>query len=162
MSEVAIHTYKPGIIGEIIRCHGVYYHEHWAFDVRFESQVATELGEFMRTYDVAHDSLWWASVDDEFAGAMVVDGSTPEPGQARLRWFIVPEKHQGRKIGGQLMELAVQFCRQAGFDSVHLWTFEGLLGAQKLYERAGMKIVRESTVTYWGPEVHALKYEMVL
>lgn len=162
MSTVTIHSYRPGAIGEIVRHHALYYDAHWSFDVRFESQVSRELGEFMSNFDPSRDGLWWAAVDGEFAGAMVVNGTTVDKREARLRWFIVPEKYQSMKVGGQLMERAMQFCRDADFDSVYLWTFDGLAAARKLYERHGFRLTQTQESTDWGPHIVEQKFELDL
>jgi hypothetical protein len=42
MNDVTLSGYIPGAIGRIVELHGRYYHEHWGFDLFFESKVATE------------------------------------------------------------------------------------------------------------------------
>jgi len=162
MNTITLHSYRPGILGEVVRHHGIYYLKHWDFDIRFETQVARELAEFISQLDPARDGFWWAAEDDKFVGAIAVDGTSTAEGQARLRWFIVPEEFQGKGVGLKLFDRAMQFCRDKDYDSVHLWTFKGLVGARKLYEGAGMKVVEEHTVAMWGPEINAQKFELFL
>lgn len=159
MSILIIHSYQPGVIGETVRHHAIYYHEHWGFDVRFESQVAREVSEFICHMDATRDGFWWASIDGEFAGAVAVDGTRSGEGQARVRWFIVPERFQGDGVGTRLFDQAMQFCRTADFKTVYLWTFEGLTAARKLYERNGFQLVETQEGTAWGPVITEQKFE---
>lgn len=161
MTTISIHPYRPGAIGETVRHHAIYYLEHWDFDIRFETQVSRELSEFISEMDLSRDGFWCAK-KKEFAGAIAVDGTRAGDGQARIRWFIVPERFQGDGVGTLLFNQAMQFCRDGDFKSVHLWTFEGLGAARKLYERVGFKQVEERQGSQWGPVITEQKFELEL
>jgi len=162
MQNILIHPYRSGLIGEIVHHHGSYYAKHWSFEGCFEAEVAEELGAFIRDYDAGRDGVWCAEMDGRFAGAVAVDGSRFGRGQARVRWFIVPEEFQSRGVGSQLFEQTMKFCRAGGFEMVHLWTFKGLGAARKLYERNGFILVEEASHCEWGPEIVAQKFELSL
>ncbi len=49
--------YYPGAIGKIVELHATYYHDHWGFDITFETQVARELAEFLSRFDASTDAL---------------------------------------------------------------------------------------------------------
>jgi hypothetical protein len=51
MAAIKIHGYYPGVVGKITEIHAVYYHEHWGFDVSFETQVGRELSIFVSEFD---------------------------------------------------------------------------------------------------------------
>jgi GNAT superfamily N-acetyltransferase len=143
----------PGALGLLTELHARYYAERWGFDLRFETQVGRELSEFMARFEPGRDGFWTALADDRFAGGVAVDGlGHPELG-ARLRWFIVEERFQGRGLGGLLLAKALDFCRGAGHGRVHLWTFRGLDGARALYERHGFVLRQEHPAAPWGPEI---------
>lgn len=161
MSEILIHPYRAGAIGDTVRHHALYYEANWGFDVRFETQVASELSEFIAEFDASHDGFWWAEKDGEFAGAVAVDGTRAGDGLARIRWFIVPEKRQGEGVGALLFDRAMEFCRDRQFKGVYLWTFEGLAAARKLYERSGFQLMEEQQGAPWGPDITEQKFEWV-
>ncbi len=50
--DVTLSSYYPGAIGEITGLHATYYHDHWGFDISFETQVLKELSEFMQDFHV--------------------------------------------------------------------------------------------------------------
>lgn len=162
MSEVFLLPYEPGGIGEVVLAHARYYSSRWGFDVRFETQVASELAAFMAAFDGRRDGFWRAVTDGRFAGSAAVDGSGSEPGEARLRWFIVDESYRGAGIGSRLLDAALDFCRSRGFASVHLWTFAGLDAARALYERAGFRLVEEAEGDGWGTAVTEQKFVLRL
>ncbi|MBG0791314.1 MAG: GNAT family N-acetyltransferase [Desulfovibrionaceae bacterium] len=162
MPEIVVKPYEPGLDREVVRHHADYYARHWAFDARFEAQVSREFSAFIEGFDAARDGFWWASADGAFAGCVAVDGSRSGPGEARLRWFIVPEPFQGAGIGGRLLESALAFCRRRSFQSVYLWTFTGLDAARALYERAGFRLAGEAVGDGWGPEITEQKFVLPL
>jgi GNAT superfamily N-acetyltransferase len=56
------------------------------------------------------------------------------------------------------MQAAMDFCREGGFDEVHLWTFSGLDAARVLYERHGFELVEECQGDQWGRVVTEQKF----
>jgi GNAT superfamily N-acetyltransferase len=133
MENLTVTGYYPGAIGDITRCHAVYYYENWGFDLSFEAQVGSELSELMTRFREDRDGLWVAKRDGQFVGSVVIDGGgSPEEG-ARLRWFITQTPYQGTGIGKRLLDAAVLFCNMVQHERVFLWTFEGLDAAKALY-----------------------------
>ena len=80
--DVTFSGYYPGAIGDITRLHATYYHEHWGFDVSFESQVGKELSEFMQGFREDQDLLATALVNGHFAGSVAVCGQPDVAGEA--------------------------------------------------------------------------------
>ena len=154
--------YYPGVIGKITEIHAVFYHEHWGFDVSFETQVGSELAEFMSNFDDNRDGLWVASQDGEFAGSVAIDGQKVYADGARLRWFIVTPGFQNAGIGKKLISQAVEFCRLKKYSKIFLWTFEGLDAARRLYEQQKFRLSEVHEVVQWGQHIKEQKFELVL
>lgn len=154
--------YYPGSIGRVVETHGVYYNEHWSFDISFESQVAGELGEFMRRFDPAKDGFWTVRDADRFVGAIAIDGKNENDDGVRLRWFIVSTEYQGIGIGKRLLDAALEFCEKVGHKKIFLWTFRGLDPARKLYETAGFILDEEHEVSQWGSRIVEQKFTLTM
>lgn len=152
--------YYPGSIGRVVEAHALYYHEHWGFDVSFESQVARELGEFTGRFDTSSDGFWTARDGDRFVGSVAIDGMRTNDEGARLRWFIVEPDCQGVGLGKTLLTAAVEFCKKVGHRKVFLWTFRGLDPARRLYEGAGFTLEEEHEVIQWGGAIVEQKFEL--
>ena len=74
----------------------------------------------------------------ESEGALVgvlVLGTTPDG--FLIHNVAVHPAHRGKGLGRALLELAESEARKAGFDSIYLFTHEGLLESRALYERIG-------------------------
>ena len=161
-NEIEFHGYFPGVIGMITEAHAVYYHEHWGFDVTFETQVGRELSEFMAAFQEGRDGFWAATVGGRFAGSVAMDGRQTSTEGARLRWFIVVPALQGTGLGKELLARAVTFCRQRNYPRVYLWTFQGLDAARALYEREGFRLCEEHVVDQWGQSITEQRFELDL
>jgi len=157
---VELTGYFPGAVGKITELHAVYYHDHWGFDISFETQVGRELSEFLSGFSPERDGFWLAMLNGAFAGAVAIDGSQAEG--ARLRWFIVRPELQGAGVGTALVRKAVDFCRAAGHKKVFLWTFKGLEAARIVYEREGFTLIEEHEVAQWGSVIEEQKFELAL
>ena len=162
MTEIKIHGYYPGVVGKITEIHAVYYHEHWGFDVSFETQVGRELSIFVSEFDETRDGFWAATGDARFAGAVAIDGHNAMVGGARLRWFIVDPKFQNAGLGNRLISRAVQFCKDSAYPKIFLWTFEGLDAARRLYERYDFRLCETHDVRQWGQQIKEQKFELLL
>jgi GNAT superfamily N-acetyltransferase len=154
--------YSPGVVGKITEIHAIYYHEHWGFDDTFETQVGSELSEFISKFDDSNDGLWVATKDGIFAGSVAIDGYNARVEGARLRWFIVAPEFQNAGIGKKLISQAVEFCRMKKYPKVFLWTFEGLDAARRLYEQEKFRLSEAHDVDQWGQHLKEQKFELIL
>ena len=161
-SDIKFHGYYPGVVGKITELHAVYYHEHWGFDVSFETQVGRELSIFVNEFDEKRDGLWVATVDGRFAGAVAIDGQHALAEGARLRWFIVDPDFQEAGLGNRLISRAIQFCKDKDFPKIFLWTFEGLDAARRLYESQNFRLSETHSVMQWGQQIKEQKFERIL
>jgi GNAT superfamily N-acetyltransferase len=151
--------YVPGAIGRITELHGVYYHDEWGFDLFFEAKMATELTDFLESYDPERDGFWTAIVGGRIEGSIAIDGRGAEAEGAELRWFITSDALRGSGAGRALLGRAMAFCRERGYPRVSLWTFEGLDAAKHLYTAAGFELAEERVGTKWGTEVAEQRLE---
>lgn len=154
--------YFPGAVGKITELHATYYYENWGFDVSFETQVARELSEFMSQFQKDRDGFWIVTVAGEPAGCIAIDGRKASTEGARLRWFIVSPGFQGLGIGRRLMGQAIDFCKEAGYGRIYLWSFKGLDVARALYERSGFRLCEEHDVNQWGSNLTEQMFELNL
>lgn len=147
--------YSPGLIGEIIRLHGVYYAREWDFDPVFEAGCATRLGDFLERLDPEKDRIFSVWEDERVLGSVIIDGSNPQldPNQAHLRFFIVSDGARGKGIGKALMAEAMEFL-SGRYATAKLETFAGLDTARALYEAAGFRLTDQWQTDKWGPTIN--------
>lgn len=158
----SISEYMPGFLGRIAELHARYYHQHWGFDLFFETKVAVELADFLQHFDLMRDGLWTAMADGLIIGAIAVSGRDAATIGARLRWLIVAPQYQSRGYGKRLMRAAMDFCRQTRFKRIYLTTFAGLDAARHLYEQEGFRVKIEQEDAHWGKTVREQTFELML
>lgn len=162
MAKFKIMTgYAPGIIGRVSELHAKYYAANWRFGHFFEAKVATELSSFIIHYNPLKDRIWSVSMDGRIEGSITIDGTSENNNVAHLRWFIMSDKLRGKGAGNDLMALAMSFCKDAAFEKVYLWTFQGLAPARCLYEKFGFKLVEEFPGEQWGKTVIEQRFELL-
>ena len=159
---VKISEYIPGLLGRITELPGKYYHQHWNFELFFESKVAIELADFLNHFNPANDGLWIARIDDQIVGSVAISGRDALKVGARLRWLIIAPECQGQGLGKLLMREAIDFCKLAYFKRIYLTTFAGLDAARQLYEKEGFRLVTEKIDNHWGKFVSEHTFELLL
>jgi N-acetylglutamate synthase-like GNAT family acetyltransferase len=90
--------------------------------------------------------IWLAFVGGEPVGTVT---ALPEPDRIYIRSMAVTPKAQGRGVGQKLLETLEQDARERGFEKLYLYTTFVLPGAQKLYEKNGFRVVRETAPQEW-------------
>ncbi|MBV9066447.1 MAG: GNAT family N-acetyltransferase [Methylobacteriaceae bacterium] len=155
------HGWRPGVIGDIVRLHAVYYAREWQLGAAFEAKVAAELGAFIESYDAQVSRLLTAHTRDRLLGALSIDGSSTRErhGAARLRWLILADEAHGRGIGKTLMQMAMDFLAETHCRACYLTTFAGLDAARALYERHGFRLTRETQDATWGRPLREQRFE---
>ena len=153
-----VRGYVPGALGRVVELHGLYYSQHWGFGLYFESRVASGMAEFLERYDEDKDSVWFVTVDGTVEGSVAIDGKHAQTEGAHLRWYIISDKLRGTGTGKNLLNTAVEFCRQRDYKSVYLHTFEGLDAAKHLYEKIGFQLVSQKLGMQWGKEVNEQRF----
>jgi GNAT superfamily N-acetyltransferase len=158
----SIHAgYTPGAIGRIGQLHGRYYGEAWGTGAAYEGQMLRELCDFMDDCDPVHRLLLTAHDGDDLVGSIAFLGQR-DSRQVRLRFFIVDPACHGRGVGKGLLEAGLAWCRARAFDSVWLWTVEGLPASRALYERSGFRVVERVHDARYSVPLTSLKMLLAL
>lgn len=153
------HELKPGDLGHVVALHGSVYAREYGFDATFESYVAGPLADFAKA-GRPRERLWLAEVDGRLVGCIAIIASAETV--AQLRWYLVEPSARGQGLGKRLLDEAIVFSRQHGYQSIILWTVRALTAAARLYRQAGFNKIEEKPGMQWGVEVVEEKYELVL
>jgi GNAT superfamily N-acetyltransferase len=146
---------QPGDVGAIVSLHGLLYAREYGFDVTFEAYVAEPLAEFVKAKR-SRDRIWLAEQDGKLVGCIAIVGVSDAV--AQLRWYLVDPSARGQGLGKRLLDEAISFCRQQGYESIFLWTVSALTTAARLYRAAGFVKVEEKPGRQWGVDLVEEKY----
>ena len=145
------HNYQYGDLGIVLSLHGHLYHQEYHFNHKFEAYVAEGLAEFANTYREEKCRLWIAETKGKVIATLAVMERPKK--QAQLRWFLVHPDFRMLGLGKLLMRKLLQFCQEAGYQSIFLWTLEHLISARVLYEKFGFHLEKEQESFLWGHNI---------
>jgi GNAT superfamily N-acetyltransferase len=102
--------------------------------------------------------LWLARKVGDVCGSVLI--CEREDNQAQLRLLFVAAALRGYGLGRWLVEDAVRYCRDAGFERVFLWTVEGLDRAAAVYRSLGFRVTETLEQNDWGRRSVEQRYEL--
>ena len=85
-----------------------------------------------------------------------------EESVAQLRYFFLEPELRGLSAGKNLLDTALNFCREKKYSHVFLWTVSAQESARKLYKNAGFNITETSKNESWGSLVLEEKWDLDL
>lgn len=144
-SNVSIRSFRAGDVGYVAHLHGILYDKTYKFGPMFEYYVMKGLAEFMINNDGGE--LWVVEVNGKIVGSIAITKSNNTV--AQLRWFVLDENYQGLGIGKKLMETAINFCHNQGYQHVFLWTVSILETARYLYKKYNFTLTEEKSNDEW-------------
>jgi len=158
--QIAVRTtLRAGDLGRIIELHGKVYDLLDGFGLRFEAYVGRTIAEFVLD-NRAHGQIWLVERDNRLIGCAAVVLREGRRGQ--LRWVVVDPSERGRGIGKQLLQSALEYCREKDCESVFLETTDGLPESQALYEKVGFVVTSNRVEELWDGPGPLIVMELVL
>jgi len=149
-NDIAIrHELRCGDLGRIVALHGTAYDHLPGFGLPFEAFVARTIAEYVLDND-ARGRIWMAERGSRLVGCTAI--ALRDSNTAQLRWVVVEPAFRGTGLGNKLVNHAVEFCRSKDCDSIHLFTTDGLVESQALYEKLGFQTTANEVEELWdGP-----------
>ena len=151
---------RPGDMGWVIERHGEIYADEYGWSTNFEALVAHIVAQFMHEHDPEREHCWIACIDGERVGSIFLVRHSDTVG--RLRLLLVEPSARGLGVGRTLVDTCLQFARDAGYETVTLWTNAVLDAARAIYVSRGFRLVREEAHTHFGSEQLGQDWELEL
>ncbi|GLR92140.1 bifunctional helix-turn-helix transcriptional regulator/GNAT family N-acetyltransferase [Bradyrhizobium iriomotense] len=130
---------RPGDMGWVVQSHGALYASEYGFDAGFEALVAEIVAKYMTSYDASRERCWIADIEGRPVGSVFLVKASDDV--AKLRLLLLDPAARGRGLGQRLVAECVSFARACGYRRMTLWTQSILVGARKIYQDAGFKLV---------------------
>ena len=142
---------QPGDMGWIVHRQAVLYAQEYGWNSEYEALTADIVAKYLRDYDPQWERCWVVEKQGGVVGSVFV--VREDEATAKLRLLYVDPCARGLGIGGRLVDECLRFARQSGYKKIILWTNSVLIGARKIYERAGFELVEETPHHSFGKDL---------
>jgi DNA-binding MarR family transcriptional regulator/GNAT superfamily N-acetyltransferase len=142
---------RAGDMGWVVQRHGALYAAEFGWGETFEALVARIVADYVDHRDPEREAAWIAEVDGTPAGCVFC--VRKDDRTAQLRMLLVEPWARGLGIGSRLVEEALRFARRAGYSDITLWTNDVLVGARRIYQRAGFTLDNEARHHSFGKDL---------
>lgn len=159
-SPVVLRPPVAGDFGWIVHRHGALYASEYGLNNRFEALVAKIVGDYAEEHDPQKETCWIAEHNGQIVGSIFVMRESTSI--AKLRLLYVEPDARGLGIGKLMVNTAMNFARQAGYETMTLWTNAQQESARGIYERAGFQKVREEEHSTFGKNMIGETWETKL
>lgn len=161
MSEITLRNdFRPGDIGYITYLVGTIYAQEYGMTILNDIEMATFFAHFVPHQNHDKERIWIAEMDGQMVGSIII--YQEKPAVAHLRTLILHPSVRGRGLGRRLMQEAIDFCREVGYQKINLETFDELSAALHLYAAFGFQKTGERFHEEWGRPVREIQFELVL
>ena len=143
----------------VVEIHWRIYTSEFQYDRSFIEFFTEPILSFARKLDPGKENIWILEVDRKPKGTisiMKIDEET-----AQLRWFAIEAEERNKGYGKQLIEQAIQFCRDHHYKRIILWTNPILSAARELYRKAGFDIIQTRERVLLNNSIQEEKWELV-
>ncbi|MEC6748885.1 GNAT family N-acetyltransferase [Marinilactibacillus sp. XAAS-LB27] len=155
-----IRTHQLGDMGWITYRHAMTVALDYGWGQPFESMIGEITANFLKTYDPAKERCFIAERDGKMLGCVFVVNAGQQT--AKLRVLFVEPEARGLGLAKRLVDEVVQFSREAGYETILLWTMQMLGSARHVYQKAGFKIIGEEINTEFGENLISETWELCL
>lgn len=158
--SVTIRQYKTGDAGAVIGImREIFVYEH-GWTTAFLREAVRTLGKMLMTMVPSRELFLVCESKEGLCGVMFLKSMDNDT--SIIRWLAVKKEYRGRGIGKTLLEMALQFCREAGYSKVKLNTVSGLDRAMKTYLKAGFAKTGEKEQFVWNMDMKIHYLEICL
>ena len=151
---------QAGDMGWVIHRHGALYAREYGWNTDFEALVAEVVAQYIRNFDPAWERSWIAEKNGAVVGSVFLVRHTADI--AKLRLLYVEPGARGLGIGKRLVDECIRHARQLGYRKLVLWTNSILIGARRIYQNAGFKLVEEEPHHSFGKDLVGETWELPL
>lgn len=149
-SPVILRPPMAGDFGWVIFRHAALYATEYGFNNKFEALVAKIIADYASEHDPNCEACWIAEHKGKVVGSVFVMRQCETT--AKLRLLYVEPDARGLGIGKLLVNTAIGFAKNCGYETMTLWTNAELINARTIYEKVGFqKISQEAHSDYGKP-----------
>lgn len=144
----------------VINSHYEIYNKEYNYDFTFKQFISLSIDDYIRRADDLKERIWILEVDNKPKGSIGI--TKVNESIAQLRLFLVDPSLRGTGYGKELIKTAIDFCKDADYRDIILWTNSDLLSARYMYEKFGFRLTESKKVKLSNQELIEEKWELTL
>ncbi len=143
----------------IINSHYDIYNREFNYDLSFRAFIAESVDGFIKRSN-RKEHIWILEIEGEQRGSISIKKVNDKVAQLGL--FLVESGLRGSGYGRHLVEHAIAFCREKGYQKVVLCTNSELKSARSIYEKNGFQLKETRIQTLSNKELIEEKWELCI
>jgi DNA-binding MarR family transcriptional regulator/GNAT superfamily N-acetyltransferase len=148
---VNFRQHRVGDMGWIVHRQAVLYAQEYGWDNSYEALISEITAKFIRNYDSEREICLVAERAGEIAGSIFIVRESDAV--AKLRLLYLEPSLRGQGLGRRLVDEAISFAREKGYDRLELWTNSILTAARRIYENARFELISEEPHHSFGHDL---------
>jgi len=157
---ITIRPFTQSDIEYVISRHKTLYYAERHLSGTFSAYVDEIVYRFVANYNPQTDCLKILECNGVPAGSIAI--AKAGDATAQLRFFMLEPEMRQRGYGNRLMGMALDFCRDKGYQKVFLLTITAQVIARHVYETHGFYRVSSNDKFEWGDGVVEERWELDL
>ncbi|QPA32542.1 GNAT family N-acetyltransferase [Thermaerobacillus caldiproteolyticus] len=141
----------------IINSYYEIYNREYQYDLSFRDFIAESVNGFIKRSD-SKENIWILEIEGEPKGSISIKKVNDKVAQLGL--FLVEPDLRGSGYGKQLLQTAIAFCKEKGYQTVILWTNSELKSARCIYEKNGFQLKETRIRNLSNKELIEEKWEL--
>ena len=160
-ANFTIRPFIPTDLGFVISRQLALYESEYGFTSEiWKNYLTGGVYDLVRRFDDEKDCMYILENDGVPSGCIAIthlDGTT-----AQLRFFFIEPEMRGIGAGRLLIDKAILFCRESGYERVMLWSFSTLDAARHLYIGKGFWMTETRENNDWGETILEERWDLDL
>jgi GNAT superfamily N-acetyltransferase len=152
-----IRTFRLEDADYIINSHYEIYNREYQYDLSFRDFIAESVKGFIKRSD-SKENIWILEIEGKQRGSISIKKVNDKIAQLGL--FLVEPSLRGSGYGKQLLQKAIDFCKEKGYQTIILWTNSELKSARRIYEKNGFQLKETRIQTLSNKELIEERWEL--
>ncbi len=157
---ITIRPFTQSDIEYVISRHKTLYYAERHLSGTFSAYVDEIVYGFVENFNAQTDCLKILECNGVPAGSIAI--AKVDEATAQLRFFMLEPEMRQRGYGNRLMDMALNFCKDKGYQKVFLLTITAQVIARHVYEAHGFHKVSSNDKSEWGDGVIEERWELDL
>ena len=157
---ITIRPFTQSDIEYVISRHKTLYYAERHLSGTFSAYVDEIVYRFVDKFNPQTDCLKILECNGVPAGSIAI--ARVDEKTAQLRFFMLEPEMRQRGFGNRLMDMALDFCKEKGYEKVFLLTITAQVIARHVYETHGFYKVASYDKSEWGDGVIEERWELLL